>query len=70
MDAYGVVHTYPVYYDSREMIAEYERGELAAGQDVIYRCQVCEVLEDFTDEDGERQLELLFKGGLGATVCG
>lgn len=64
------MHTYPVYNDSRDMVAEYERGELAAGQDVIYRGQVCEVLEDFVDEDGVKQLELLFKGGLGATVCG
>ena len=41
---------------------------LAFGDNVIYRGFVCEVLCEFTDEDGVKQPELLIKGGLGGNI--
>lgn len=62
------MHIFPVYNDNRELVAEFESGELHLGDDVIYRGQVCEVLYEFTDTDGVKYMELLFKGGLGNVI--
>ena len=62
------MHIFPVYNDNRELVAEFESGELRLGDDVIYRGQVCEVLYEFTDTDGVKYMELLFKGGLSNTI--
>ncbi len=59
---------FAVYNDNREMVREYDAGEIGIGDEVIYRGQVCEILYEFTDEDGVKYLELLFKGGLGNTI--
>ena len=59
---------FPVYNDSRELVQEYEDGAVALGDEVIYRGSVCEVLYEFTDVDGVKQMELLVKGGLGSNI--
>ena len=59
---------YSVYNDSREMVAGFDAGELKIGDEVIYRGNVCEVLCEFTDVDGVKYMELLFKGGLGSNI--
>ena len=41
---------------------------VALGDEVIYRGNVCEVLDKFTDVDGVKQMELLMKGGLGGNI--
>ena len=62
------VRMYAVYNDNRELVREYESGEVALGDEVIYRGNVCEVLYEFTDVDGVKYMELLFKGGLGGNI--
>ena len=59
---------YAVYNDNREIVREFEAGEIKLGDEVIYRAQVCEILDDITDEDGVKYMELLFKGGLGGNI--
>lgn len=59
---------FPAYNDNRELVQEYEAGEIKLGDEVIYRNQVCEILYEFTDTDGVKQMELLFKGGLGGNI--
>ena len=62
------LRVYAVYNDSRELVQEYEGGAVAIGDEVIYRDSVCEVLYEFTDADGVKQMELLVKGGLGSNI--
>ena len=62
------IHIYSVYNDNRELVREFESGELNTGDEVIYRGQVCKMLYDFTDTDGVKQMELLVKGGLGSNI--
>ena len=62
------IHIFSVYNDNRELVADFESGELHLGDDVIYRGNVCEVLYEFTDVDGVKQMELLMKGGLGGNI--
>lgn len=62
------LRVYAVYNDSRELVQEYEDGEVALGDEVIYRGSVCEVLYEFTDVDGVKNMELLMKGGLGGNI--
>ena len=62
------LRVYAVYNDSRELVQEYEDGEVALGDEVIYRGSVCEVLYEFTDVDGVTNMELLMKGGLGGNI--
>ena len=59
---------YAVYNDTRELVQEYEAGVVALGDEVIYRGNVCEVLYEFTDVDGVKNMELLVKGGLGGNI--
>lgn len=59
---------FPAYNDSRELVQEYEGGAVAIGDEVIYRSNICEVLYEFTDDDGVKQMELLVKGGLGSNI--
>lgn len=59
---------YAAYNDNRELIREYDAGELKIGDEVIYRGSVCEVLYEFTDVDGVKNMELLVKGGLGSNI--
>lgn len=59
---------FPVYNDNRELVQEYEAGVVALGDEVIYRGNVCEVLDEFTDVDGVKQMELLMRGGLGGNI--
>lgn len=59
---------YAVYNDNRELVQEYEAGVVALGDEVIYRGNVCEVLYEFTDVDGVKNMELLVKGGLGGNI--
>ena len=58
----------PVYNDNRELVQEYEDGAVALGDEVIYRSNICEILYEFTDADGVKQMALLFKGGLGGNI--
>ena len=62
------LRVYAAYNDNRELVQEYEAGVVALGDEVIYRGNVCEVLCEFTDVDGVKQMELLFKGGLGGNI--
>ena len=62
------LRVYAVYNDNRELVQEYEAGVVALGEEVIYRGSVCEVLYEFTDADGVKQMELLVKGGLGSNI--
>lgn len=62
------LRVYAVYNDSRELVQEYEAGVVALGDEVIYRGNVCEVLDEFTDVDGVKNMELLMKGGLGGNI--
>ena len=62
------LRVYAVYNDSPEQVREYDAGELKIGDEVIYRGSVCEVLYEFTDADGVKQMELLVKGGLGSNI--
>ena len=62
------LRVYAVYNDSRELVQEYEDGAVALGDEVIYRGSVCEVLYEFTDVDGVKNMELLMKGGLGGNI--
>lgn len=62
------LRVYAVYNDNRELVQEYEAGVVALGDEVIYRGSVCEVLYEFTDADGVKQMELLVKGGLGSNI--
>ena len=62
------LRVYAVYNDSRELVQEYEAGVVALGDEVIYRGNVCEVLYEFTDVDGVKQMELLMRGGLGGNI--
>lgn len=59
---------YAVYNGNWELVREYDTGELKIGDEVIYRGSVCEVLYEFTDADGVKQMELLVKGGLGSNI--
>lgn len=59
---------FPAYNDNRELVKEYEDGVVAIGDEVIYRSNICEILYDFTDADGVKQMELLVKGGLGSNI--
>lgn len=59
---------YAVYNSNWELVREYDTGELKIGDEVIYRGSVCEVLYEFTDADGVKQMELLVKGGLGSNI--
>ena len=59
---------YAVYNSNLELVWEYDAGELKIGDEVIYRGSVCEVLYEFTDADGVKQMELLVKGGLGSNI--
>ncbi|MBO5987246.1 MAG: hypothetical protein J6Q02_10710 [Lachnospiraceae bacterium] len=59
---------FPAYNDSRELVQEYEDGAVAIGDEVIYRSNICEVLYEFTDVDGVKQMELLVKGGLSSNI--
>lgn len=62
------LRVYAVYNDNREIVREFEAGEIKLGDEVIYRGQVCEILDDITGEDGVKYMELLFKGGLGGNI--
>lgn len=62
------LRVYAVYNDNRELVQEYEAGVVALGDEVIYRGNVCEVLYEFTDVDGVKNMELLMKGGLGGNI--
>ena len=62
------IRMYAVYNDNRELVQEYEAGVVALGDEVIYRGNVCEVLYEFTDVDGVKNMELLVKGGLGGNI--
>lgn len=57
-----------IYDDNRALAADYIGGILAAGEEVIYRSLVCEIMNDFVDCDGDTYLALLMKGGLGNVI--
>lgn len=59
---------FPAYNDNREIVREFEAGEIKLGDEVIYRGQVCEILDDITGDDGVKYMELLIKGGLGGNI--
>lgn len=59
---------FPAYNNNWELVQEYEDGAVAIGDEVIYRTNICEVLYEFTDADGVKQMELLVKGGLSSNI--
>lgn len=62
------LRVYSIYNTNEELVTDYDAGALSLGDDVIYRGNVCEVLCEFTDVDGVKQMELLMKGGLGGNI--
>ena len=54
-------HEYGVYDDNRVLAADYAAGTVRKFEEVIYRGVICEIVGDFTDDDGERFCELLAK---------
>ena len=50
---------YYAYDDNREIASDYGTGVITAGAEVLYRGAPCYVVSDFTDEDGERYVEMV-----------
>ena len=60
--------SYMVYGDNREIAADFAAGELQLGEEILYNGYICELLDEFADEDGCKYMQLLIKGGLGSTI--
>ena len=60
--------SYTVYGDNREIAADFAAGELQLGEEILYNSHICELLDEFADEDGCKYMQMLIKGGLGSTI--
>ena len=53
----------PVYGDNRDLTRDHRNGVISNGGKVIYRGCVCEVMDKFTDEDGDEYTQLMMLDG-------
>jgi len=69
-DPNGIVVELPVYADNLDLANDFSGGNVHAGDRIMYRDMVCEIVGDHTDDDGMVYTELLQMDmiGYGATV--
>ena len=54
-----------LYIDNRDLANDWFAGAIGRDEEIVYRDQICVVIGDFTDEDGDKYTELVFVDGTG-----